>query len=68
VKASLPLTLEVGVLFLSETAHSAVSPLCREVVIEPVADLEPEGLLFSCEAEIHGVNYEREPDIGRLVV
>src|SRR5713226_4476813 len=68
VKAALPLTLEIGLLVLSKPPHSAVAPLCREVAIEPVADLEPEGFLVSREAQIHGFNYEREPDIARLVV
>src|ERR1700737_2443361 len=53
VKPALPLPLEVGLILLAEASDAATPPLGREVEIEPGSDLLPEGLFFSCEAEIH---------------
>jgi hypothetical protein len=49
VKPSLPLALELGVVILAEAADSAMPPLRREVEIEPLSDLVPEGFLFRGE-------------------
>jgi hypothetical protein len=55
VEAALPLALEVGLLFLSKTPNPFIPPLCREVGIEPAADLLPEGFLGSGKAKVHTI-------------
>ena len=49
----LPLALDVFVGVFAVAADPAVAPLGRKVEIEPGSNLFPEGLFFSCEAEIH---------------
>lgn len=54
MKVVLPLTLEIGFLFLSKAANTLVAPLGGEVLFDPVSDLLPEGFFIGCEAQIHG--------------
>src|SRR5206468_1303053 len=59
VEHALPAALEVLVIVLAIAAHPTVTPLGRQVLVEPGPDLFPEGLLFLREAEIHDSQISR---------
>jgi len=53
VELALPLALELSLVVLAESPHSAMPPFGREVEIEPASDLVPEAFLFCGKAKIH---------------
>src|SRR5712691_6320981 len=53
VQEMLPAPLHCLVCVLAIAAHAAVTPLGREISIQPASDLVSEGLFLSSEAQVH---------------
>ncbi len=54
VELALPFPLQLRVLFVAIASLSVLSPVPREIRVEPASNLGPEGFLLGREAQIHG--------------